>query len=81
MPKTGQKLTFDDVGVELIVTVGGDADVVATATDGASLSVGKRYSCATTGIQVLITKPGAAQLQCGGELMVLQEPKKTKAAD
>ena len=31
--------------------------------------------------EVMVTKPGPASLVCGGEAMVLQEPKKTKSAD
>ena len=78
--KTGEKLVFDEVGVEVIVTSGGEGDVSVAAADE-PLKVGKRYSCDATGIQVLVTKPGKASLSCGGAPMALQEPKKTKAAD
>jgi len=78
--KPGEKVKFEDLGVEVIVTKGGDGDVSATE-GGEGLKVGKRYECESTGIQVLVTKPGAATLMCGGAAMVLQEPKKTKSAD
>jgi hypothetical protein len=78
--KAGEKMKFEDLGVEIIVTKGGDGDVSATA-GGDGLKVGKRYECEATGIQVLVTKPGAATLQCNGQPMALQEPKKTKSAD
>lgn len=78
--KPGEKVQFEDLGVEVIVTKGGDGDVSATA-GGDGLKVGKRYECESTGIQVLVTKPGDATLLCNNEAMVLQEPKKTKSAD
>ncbi|MCU1501373.1 MAG: hypothetical protein JWM12_727 [Ilumatobacteraceae bacterium] len=82
MPSTtGQKLIFTDVGVELIVTVGGDADIDAVAADPGELTVGKRYESRSTGVQVLVTKAGSAALRCAGEAMVLREAKTLKAAD
>lgn len=78
--KTGDRLTFADIGVEVIVTTGGDAEVTAVPA-GDALLPGKRFKCETTGIQVLVVKPGPASLECNGAPMVLQEPKKTKAAD
>lgn len=78
--KAGEKVKFEDLGVEIIVTKGGDGEISATG-GGEGLKVGKRYECETTGIQVLVTKPGAATLQCNGQPMQLQEPKKTKSAD
>ena len=78
--KPGEKVPFEDLGIEIIVTKGGDGDITAQA-GGDGLMVGKRYECETTGIQVLVTKPGAATLLCNSEPMALQEPKKTKSAD
>jgi hypothetical protein len=79
MAKPGEKVKFEEYGVELIVTKGGDGEI--TASGGDAVQVGKRYECESSGIQVLIVKPGAAALHCNGAPMVLQEPKKTKAAD
>lgn len=79
--KTGDKISFDELGVQIIVTAGGDADVVAEPADDRELQVGKRYLCEETGTQVLVVKPGAAVLRCGGNEMALQEPKSAKAAD
>ena len=81
MAKPGERLKFEDYGVEVIITKGGDGDVTATAADGDGLKVGKRYQCEDHGIEVMVTKPGDATLMCGGSAMVLQEPKKTKSAD
>ena len=78
--KPGEKVKFEDLGVEVIVTKGGEGDISAQG-GGDGLKVGKRYECEGTGIQVLVTKPGAATLLCNSEPMVLQEPKKTKSAD
>lgn len=78
---TGDRLQFEEVGVEVVVTTGGDHDVVAVAADGPPLLPGKRFKCPVTGVQVLVIKPGAARLECDGVVMELQEPKKTKAAD
>ncbi|MEM9130944.1 MAG: hypothetical protein AAF962_12065 [Actinomycetota bacterium] len=78
--KPGEKVKFEDFGVEIMVTKGGDGEITASA-GGDGLKVGKRYECETTGIQVLVTKPGDATLLCGGSPMALQEPKKTKSAD
>ncbi|MEM7272337.1 MAG: hypothetical protein AAF547_04590 [Actinomycetota bacterium] len=77
--KPGEKMPFEDLGVEVIVTKGGDGDISAEA--GGGLMVGKRYECETTGVQVLVTKKGEATLLCNGNPMTLQEPKKTKSAD
>lgn len=79
--KPGERMKFEDVGVEVIVTKGGDGDVTTgPATDG-GLKVGKRYQDESTGIEVMVTKPGDAGLVCNGSPMVLLEPKKTKSAD
>ncbi|MGI9612512.1 MAG: hypothetical protein ACR2QO_06365 [Acidimicrobiales bacterium] len=78
--KPGEKVKFEDLGVEIIVTKGGDGEVSATE-GGDGLKVGKRYECESAGIQVLVTKPGAATLMCNSAPMALQEPKKTKSAD
>ena len=78
--KPGEKVTFEDLGVQVIVTKGGEGKITATA-GGDGLKVGKRYECEATGIQVLVTKPGAATLLCNDAPMALQEPKKTKSAD
>lgn len=78
--KPGEKVKFEDLGIEVIVTKGGEGDISAQS-GGDGLKVGKRYECGTTGIQVLVTKPGAATLLCNAEPMALQEPKKTKSAD
>lgn len=77
--KAGERLEFDD-GVQVIVTKGGEGEVSASnSTDG--VKVGKRYQDEETGIEVLVTKPGAVNLHCNGKDMELQEPKKTKSAD
>ena len=77
--KAGDRLDFDG-GVQVIVTKGGEGDV--THSDGGEgLEVGKRYQDEDSGIEVLVTKPGAVTLQCDGKDMQLQEPKKTKSAD
>ena len=77
--KAGARLDFDG-GVQVIVTKGGEGDI--THNDGGEgLKVGKRYQDEDTGIEVLVTKPGAVTLQCNGKDMELQEPKKTKSAD
>jgi hypothetical protein len=82
VPKPGEKIPFADLGVEVIVTKGGDGDVTASAgSEDGGLKVGKRYEDEGTGIQVLVTKPGDATLLCNGTAMALQEPKKTKSAD
>ena len=78
--KPGEKMPFEDFGVEVIVTKGGDGDISAEG-GGDGLKVGKRYECESSGIQVLVTKPGDATLMCNGAPMALQEPKKTKSAD
>ena len=78
--KPGEKIKFEDLGVEIIVTKGGDGEISA-ANGGDGVKVGKRYECEATGIQVLVTKPGPATLLCNSQPMALQEPKKTKSAD
>lgn len=79
MAKPGEKVKFEEYGVEVIVTKGGDGEITASSGDG--VQVGKRYECESSGVQVLVVKPGKASLECCGAPMVLQEPKKTKAAD
>jgi len=78
--KAGEKVPFAELGVEVIVTKGGEAELSADSGE-VGLKVGKRYECESTGVQVLVTKPGEATLMCNGSPMVLQEPKKTKSAD
>jgi hypothetical protein len=71
--KAGDRLDFDG-GVQVIVTKGGEGDV--THSDGGEgLKVGKRYQDEDSGIEVLVTKPGAITLQCDGKDMQLQELK------
>ena len=81
MPKAGEKLTSDELGVQVIVTKAGDAEIVIEKNEGDGLKVGKRYQSSDGVTEVMVTKPGPAALVCGGEAMVLQEPKKTKSAD
>ena len=76
--KAGERLEFDE-GVQVIVTKGGEGDV--STAGGGDVKVGKRYQDEESGIEVLVTKPGAVTLQCNGKDMELQEPKKTKSAD
>jgi hypothetical protein len=80
--KTGQRVQLDH-GVEVIVTTGGDLDPSSRelGPDDEPLKVGKRYQCTSSGVQVLVVKPGPVTLWCGDEPMAVQEPKKTKAAD
>ncbi len=71
--KAGDRLDFDG-GVQVIVTKGGEGDV--THSDGGEgLRVGKRYQDEDSGIEVLVTKPGAITLQCDGKDMQLRELK------
>ena len=77
--KAGDRLDFAG-GVQVIVTKGGEGDIPHN-DGGEGLKVGKRYQDEDTGIEVLVTKPGAVTLQCNGKDMELQEPKKTKSAD
>jgi hypothetical protein len=79
--KPGERLKFEDVGVEIIVTKGGDGDVTTGPASNGALKVGKRYQDEPTGIEVMVTKPGDAALLCNGAEMTLLEPKKTKSAD
>jgi hypothetical protein len=79
MAATGERISFADHDVEVIVTKAGDGEV--TATEGEGVQVGKRYECEVTGVQVLVLKAGAVSLYCEGRPMQLQEPKKTKAGD
>lgn len=77
----GDRLVFPDFGVEVIVTNGGDGEISVQAADDSSVLPGKRFSCVTSGVQVLVLKPGKVELLCCEAPMELQEPKKTKAAD
>lgn len=79
MAKTGERLSFESSGVEVVVTKGGDGEV--SVSDGGAVQVGKRYQCDRTGVQVLVVKAGGVTLECDGTPMQLQEPKKTKAGD
>jgi hypothetical protein len=79
--KPGERLKFEDLGVEVIVTKGGEGDVTAGPADDDGLKVGKRYQDEASGIEVMVTKPGSASLLCNGATMALLEPKKTKSAD
>ena len=55
--KAGDRLDFDG-GVQVIVTKGGEGDITHNE-GGEGLKVGKRYQDEDTGIEVLVTKPGA----------------------
>ena len=77
--QAGARLKFEDIGVEVVVTKGGDGEITCESGDD-PLQIGKRYQ-SDDGVEVLVTKPGAGTLVCGGAAMTMQEPKKTKSAD
>ncbi|WP_395158773.1 hypothetical protein [Ilumatobacter sp.] len=78
--KTGERISLDDLGIEVIVTAGGDGSLTTEVSEE-SLLPGKRFSCETCGAQVLILGRGAGRLICHESPMEIQEPKKSKAAD
>ena len=78
--QAGARLKFDDAGIEVVVTKGGDGDVSVGSGDS-PVQIGKRYQDESTGIEVLVTKAGPGALMCNGTAMELQQPKKTKSAD
>ena len=45
------------------------------------LQTGKRYSCEKCGTESLVTKPSDGTLECCGQEMEIQAPKKTASAD
>lgn len=47
------------------------------------LGVGKRYTCASCGTQVLVTKPGQedAEVTCCGAPVAAEEPKQVASSD
>jgi hypothetical protein len=78
---TGQRVTFDDLGVEVFVVSGGDATLTAELRpSGPGLAIGKRFESAD-GVVVLVTKKGDAVSLCDGAEMLLQAPKATKSGD
>jgi len=81
MANAGERLSFDGTTLEVVVTKPGDGDITWATGDGAKLQIGKRYQCEASGAEVLVTKPGDGALECAGNAMVMQEPKKTKSAD
>jgi desulfoferrodoxin-like iron-binding protein len=43
--------------------------------------LGKRYTCATCGAQVLVTKPGAGEVTCHAQPMEQQQAKPLPSSD
>ncbi len=46
-----------------------------------AVQLGKRYRDETTGIELLVIKPGTCDLQVGGRPMELMQPKVLPSAD
>ena len=44
-------------------------------------NLGKRYTCAECGAQVLVTKPGDGSLECHDQVMELMQPKPLPSSD
>lgn len=82
--QAGARLKFEDHGLEVVVTRGGDGTITAEsrADDAPAPQIGKRFSCGTCGAQVLVTKPSqTGALVCDGTPMALEQPKATKSSD
>ena len=45
------------------------------------LQLGKRYKSADESVEILVSKPGACDLRCGGEPMSLKEAKALPSSD
>jgi hypothetical protein len=43
--------------------------------------MGKRYTCATCGCELLVTKPGDGALECHGQPMEVLQPKPLPSSD
>lgn len=47
----------------------------------AQVQLGKRYKSADASVEILVSKPGACDLRCGGEPMSLKEAKALPSSD
>jgi len=82
--QAGARLKFEDHGLEVVVTRGGEGTITAEARpdDLPAPQIGKRFTAENTGVQVLVTKPSqTGALYCDGVPMTLEEPKATKSSD
>lgn len=82
--QAGARLKFEDHGLEVVVTRGGEGTITAEprTDDLPAPQIGKRFTAENTGVQVLVTKPSqTGALFCDGAPMTLEEPKATKSSD
>jgi hypothetical protein len=78
--KAGEKLQDPGSGVEVIVVKPPSEDGV-TIVAGGEVLLGKRYGCGTCGAEVLVSKAGAANVECHGAPMEQAGPKSLPASD
>jgi hypothetical protein len=78
--KAGEKVQDQATGAELIVVKVPSDDGLALEPGG-GLLLGKRYTCASCGAEVLVSKAGEAQVTCHGAAMEVAGPKTLPASD
>ena len=79
--KAGERVKFETGTAGVVVTKGGDGAIDFDPSGAGALQVGKRYTDEASGIEVLVTKPGAGALKVNGAEMAQVQPKQTKSAD
>lgn len=79
----GQRLTDDASGAGILVTRAGEGELcfVPKRDDAPPLLLGRRFSCATCGTTVLVTKAGEATVICHGAPLQPVEAKPLPSSD
>ena len=72
--------SLTDGEVELVLSDSGETPA-AGGGEGQDIQLGKRYQAANGTVEVLVIKPGKVDLRCGGEPMVIMQPKVLPSAD
>jgi hypothetical protein len=78
----GQRIQFDDAGVEVIVLTPGSGTVTTElSSDGRGVLLGKRYAAHGDELVVIVTKPGPVKLLADGVPMTELPAKATASGD
>jgi hypothetical protein len=80
-PKAGTKLQDEATGVQAIVVKPPKASGLELRAGGEAVVLGKRYTCASCGSEVLVTRVGAGHVVCHDAPMAMAQTKQLPSSD